>query len=110
MRRILNPRVYITLGLVSLAASVLLASAALGLFPDREAAIRESRISLAEAIAGGSILVAAGALESRWGEITVPGPAPRRTIGPRQANLKLAIPRRPKTAKRRPHTSNRAPG
>ena len=55
MKRFLNPRVYIALGLVSLAASVLLASSALGLFPDREEAIRSGRISLAEAIADGSI-------------------------------------------------------
>jgi PAS domain S-box-containing protein len=55
MRRFLNPRFYIALGLVSLAASVLLASSALGLFPDREEAIRAGRISLAEALAGGSI-------------------------------------------------------
>jgi len=55
MKRFLNPRVYIALGLVSLAASVLLASAALGLFPDREAAIRDGRITHAEALAGGSI-------------------------------------------------------
>jgi len=55
MKRLLNPRFYIALGLVSLAASVLLASSALGLFPDREEAIRAGRISLVEALAGGSI-------------------------------------------------------
>jgi len=55
MKRFLNPRAYIALGLVSLAASVLLASAALGLFPDREAAIRDGRNSLAESLAVGSI-------------------------------------------------------
>lgn len=59
MTRFLNPRVYIALGLVSLAASVLLASSALGLLPDREAAIREGRISLAEALAVGSIAIIA---------------------------------------------------
>ena len=60
MRKFINTRVYIALGLVSLAASVLLVSAALGLFPDRETAIREGRISLAEALAGGSIAIITG--------------------------------------------------
>jgi PAS domain S-box-containing protein len=59
MRRFLNTRVYIAAGLVSLAASVLLVSSTLGLFPDREAAIRDGRISLAEAIAAGGIAMIA---------------------------------------------------
>ena len=59
MKTLLNTRVYIAFGLVSLAASILLASAALGLFPDREAAIRDGRVSLGEALAAGSIAIIA---------------------------------------------------
>ena len=81
MKRILNPRVYIALGLVSLAASVLLASAALGLFPDREAAIRDGRMAHAEALAGGSIAldaseydaVALMCFDSKWRKIAAFG-------------------------------------
>ncbi len=55
MKKYLNSRMYIAAGLVSIAASVLLVSAALGLFPDRESAIREGRIALAESLAAGGI-------------------------------------------------------
>jgi PAS domain S-box-containing protein len=57
VKGILNTRVYIAVGLASLAATLLLASAALGLFPDRDGAIREGRISVGEALAAGSIAV-----------------------------------------------------
>ena len=59
MKKLLNSRTYIAAGLVSIAASVLLASAALGLFPDRVTAIREGRIAVAEALAGGGIAMIA---------------------------------------------------
>ena len=59
MTRFLNTRVYIAVGLASLAATLLLASAAIGLFPDRESAIRDGRVALGEALAAGSIAVIA---------------------------------------------------
>ncbi len=59
MTRLLNTRVYIAVGLASLVATLLLAAAALGLFPDREAAIRDGRVSLGEALAAGSIAIIA---------------------------------------------------
>ncbi|UCH48501.1 MAG: response regulator [Betaproteobacteria bacterium] len=59
MTRFINTRVYIATGLASLAATLLLASAAIGLFPDREGAIRDGRVSVGEALAAGSIAVIA---------------------------------------------------
>jgi len=59
MKKLLNSRMYIAAGLVSIAASVLLVSAALGLFLDRVTAIREGRIAVAEALAGGGIAMIA---------------------------------------------------
>ncbi len=59
MKRFLNTRAYIAIGLASLAATLLLACAAFGLLPDREGAIRDGRVSLGEALAAGSIAVIA---------------------------------------------------
>ena len=47
----LNPKIHVAFGLAAMTATLLLGAAALGLIPDRRAAIREGRISLAEAIA-----------------------------------------------------------
>ena len=47
----LNARVYISFGLASLAASVVLISSMFGLFPDRDHAVREGRAALAETLA-----------------------------------------------------------
>ena len=47
----LNARVYISFGLASLAASLVLISSMFGLFPDREHAVREGRAALAETLA-----------------------------------------------------------
>ena len=49
--RFLSTRTYISLGLVSLVSSVLLAASFLGLLPDRAGAIREGRVALAESVA-----------------------------------------------------------
>jgi PAS domain S-box-containing protein len=49
--KIFNTRVYIALGLASLAGTVVLLAALLGLVPDRASAVREGRAALAEAIA-----------------------------------------------------------
>src|SRR5688572_8770013 len=46
-----NARVYIALGLVSLAVSIVLMSSVLGIFPDRDSAVRDGRAALAETIA-----------------------------------------------------------
>jgi PAS domain S-box-containing protein len=47
----LNARVYISFGLASLAASLILISSMFGLFPDRDHAVREGRAALAETLA-----------------------------------------------------------
>ncbi|MBK6007589.1 response regulator [Ramlibacter ginsenosidimutans] len=52
--KLLNTRTYISLGLVSLVSTVLLAASFLGLVPDREGAVRDARVSLAEALAATS--------------------------------------------------------
>jgi PAS domain S-box-containing protein len=58
--RLLGTRTYITLGLVSLVSSALLAASFLGLVPDRDGAVREGRIALAESIAAGSTALLSG--------------------------------------------------
>ena len=52
--KLLGTRTYISLGLVSLVSSALLAASFLGLVPDRAGAVREGRIALAESIAASS--------------------------------------------------------
>ncbi|MFC5500125.1 ATP-binding protein [Caenimonas terrae] len=52
--KLLGTRTYISLGLVSLVSSALLAASFLGLVPDRVGAVREGRIALAESIAATS--------------------------------------------------------
>ena len=52
--KLLSTRSYISLGLVSLVSSALLAASFLGLVPDRTGAVREGRIALAESIAAAS--------------------------------------------------------
>ena len=49
--KLLSTRTYISLGLVSLVSSTLLAASFFGLLPDRIGAVREGRIALAESIA-----------------------------------------------------------
>jgi len=55
--KFLNTRTYISLGLVSLVSTVLLAASFLGLVPDRNSAIRDGRIGLAESLAAGSTAI-----------------------------------------------------
>ncbi|HEY8358705.1 MAG TPA: ATP-binding protein, partial [Ramlibacter sp.] len=52
--RFLNARAYICLGLVSIVSTSLLAASFLGLIPDRQGAIREGRLALAESVAASS--------------------------------------------------------
>ena len=52
--KILNTRTYISLGLVSLVSTVLLAASFFGLIPDRQGAIRDGRVALAESLAASS--------------------------------------------------------
>jgi PAS domain S-box-containing protein len=49
--KFLNTRFYIAMGLVSLAVSIVLMSSVLGIFPDRESAVRAGRAALAETLA-----------------------------------------------------------
>ena len=49
--KFLNARTYIAFGLASLAASVVLVSSVLGIFPDRDGAVRQGRAALAETLA-----------------------------------------------------------
>jgi PAS domain S-box-containing protein len=51
MRKFLNTRVYIAVGLASLMASMVLTASMLGLIPDRTGAVRDGRAALAEALA-----------------------------------------------------------
>ena len=52
--KLLSTRTYISMGLVSLVSSALLAASFLGLVPDRVGAAREGRIALAESLAAAS--------------------------------------------------------
>ena len=51
MKKFLNTRVYIAVGLASLMGSLILGASMLGLIPDRTGAVREGRAALAEALA-----------------------------------------------------------
>jgi PAS domain S-box-containing protein len=53
----LSTRTYISLGLVSLVSSALLAASFLGLVPDRDSAVRQGRVALAESIAAASTAI-----------------------------------------------------
>ena len=55
--KILNTRTYIALGLVSLVSTVLLAASFFGLIPDRQGAIRDGRVALAESLAASSTAI-----------------------------------------------------
>ena len=55
MKKLLNTRLLLTTGLVSLVVSVLLAAMWLGALPDRRAAIRDGRASQAETIAAATM-------------------------------------------------------
>jgi PAS domain S-box-containing protein len=55
--KLLDTRTYISLGLVSLASTVLLAASFFGLVPDRNGAIREGRVALAESLAASSTAI-----------------------------------------------------
>ena len=52
--KLLNTRTYISLGLVSLVSTALLAASFFGLVPDRNGAVREGRLALAESLAASS--------------------------------------------------------
>ena len=55
----LNARVYVAFGLASLAASIVLVSSVIGLFPDRDGAVRQGRATFAETMAAtATVLVA----------------------------------------------------
>jgi len=53
--KLLGTRTYISLGLVSLVSSALLAASFLGLVPDRAGAVREGRVALAESLAAARV-------------------------------------------------------
>ncbi|HVE52987.1 MAG TPA: ATP-binding protein, partial [Ramlibacter sp.] len=55
--KLLNTRTYISLGLVSLVSTALLAASFLGLVPDRDAAVRQGRVALAESLAASSTAI-----------------------------------------------------
>jgi PAS domain S-box-containing protein len=55
--KLLNTRTYISLGLVSLVSTVLLAASFFGLVPDRQSAIRDGRVALAESLAASSTAI-----------------------------------------------------
>jgi signal transduction histidine kinase/CheY-like chemotaxis protein/HPt (histidine-containing phosphotransfer) domain-containing protein len=55
--KLLNTRSYISLGLVSLVSTALLAASFLGLVPDRLGAQREGRVALAESLAAASTAI-----------------------------------------------------
>ncbi|HEV7802846.1 MAG TPA: response regulator [Burkholderiales bacterium] len=57
--KFLNTRAYIALGLASLAASLVLISSVLQIFPDREGAIRDGRAALAETLAASTTALVA---------------------------------------------------
>ena len=52
--KLFNTRTYIALGLASIVSTTLLAASFLGLVPDRNAAVRDGRVALAEAVAANS--------------------------------------------------------
>jgi PAS domain S-box-containing protein len=58
--KLFGTRTYITLGLVSLVSTALLAASFLGLVPDRVGAVREGRVALAESMAAATTAVLAG--------------------------------------------------
>jgi PAS domain-containing protein len=51
MKKFLNTRVYIAVGLAALTASIMLMASMLGLIPDRASAVRDGRAALAETLA-----------------------------------------------------------
>src|SRR4051812_35240344 len=55
--KLLNTRTYITLGLVSMVSTALLAASFFGLVPDRNGAIRDGRVALAESLAAASTVI-----------------------------------------------------
>ena len=57
---LLSTRTYITLGLVSMVSSALLAASFMGLVPDRLGAQRDGRVALAESVAAGSTAILSG--------------------------------------------------
>ncbi|MBC5783733.1 response regulator [Ramlibacter sp. USB13] len=59
--KLLGTRTYISLGLVSIVSTALLAASFLGLVPDRQAAVREGRLALAESLAASSTAILASA-------------------------------------------------
>ena len=54
---LLSTRTYISMGLVSIVSSALLAASFLGMIPDREGAVREGRVALAESVAASSTAI-----------------------------------------------------
>ncbi|MDB5751973.1 MAG: arcB 7 [Ramlibacter sp.] len=59
--KLISTRTYISLGLVSLVSTALLAASFLGLVPDRAGAVREGRVALAESLAAASTAILSSA-------------------------------------------------
>jgi len=68
--KLLGTRTYISLGLVSLVSSALLAASFFGLVPDRDGAVREGRVALAESLAA-STTAFLGSADARRAEDVV---------------------------------------
>ena len=67
--KLLSTRSYISMGLVSLVSSALLAASFLGLVPDRLGAQREGRLALAESVAAGATAILSGPEPRRVEEV-----------------------------------------
>jgi PAS domain S-box-containing protein len=65
VKKFLNARTYVAFGLAALAASVVLISSVLGIFPDRGGAVREGRAALAEALAASTTALVADRNQSQ---------------------------------------------
>ncbi len=65
----LGTRSLIVIGLVSIVSTTLLAASFLGLVPDRDQAVRESRVALAEALAASSTAILGGSDQQRLEEV-----------------------------------------
>ncbi|MDB5911521.1 MAG: arcB 7 [Ramlibacter sp.] len=66
---LLNTRTYITLGLVSLVSTALLAASFLGLVPDRAGAVREGRLALAESVAASGAALLSSSEPQRFEDV-----------------------------------------
>nr|WP_283254291.1 PAS domain-containing sensor histidine kinase [Ramlibacter paludis] len=64
-----NTKTYISLGLASIVSTALLAASFLGLVPDRQSAVREGRVALAESVAASSAALLGGSDPARLEEV-----------------------------------------